>query len=261
VVRASCSTAFAPTGTSDAWRNRVAALLLEKGIAKRDGALRVMSLWRDPTAFDLIRGRLADPDATIVAAALASLAPFGDVPTVREVSAFTTDERLAVRLEAVAALEQLPKDEVRNLVYEALKDRDPAIRVEAASQLARYPADPESYIRLHALLRDENPGVRASAAIAVADLANKRSFGPVLARLGEEKDELVLANLIDALGLADGPAAVPYLIDRIAESRGKEKSRIGAQLERITGEEIVLKPEAWKAWFEAKQHEAKQKGL
>ncbi len=252
VVRASCSVAFAAIAKGEAWRNRVAELLLKDSADDREGALRVLSLWRDATAFDLIRGRLSDPNASVVAAALAAVAPFGDVATVREVERFVKDTRLSVRLEAVAALEQLPKDDVRPMMYEALKDREAVIRVEATSQLARYAEDPETLIRLHALLLDESIGVRDAAAIALQELADPRSFPPVLARLAEEPDELVRTDLVDALAKADKEKAVPHLIDRIDRATGRERTRIFVLLGELTGQELGIDQAKWRAWYAKK---------
>jgi len=250
VVRASCSAAFAGAAQADKWKEKVAKLLLSQSVASREGALRVLSQWRDETSFDLIRGRLSDAEPRVVAAALAAVAPFADSATVKEVQRFVKDERMSVRLEAVAALEQLPKDEVRNLVYESLKDREPTVRVEAASQLSRYPEDPETIIRLHALLRDENVGVRDAAALALLELGNPRSFQPVLDRLEDEADAMVLADLIDVLAKAAPKKAVPHLIDRLDKARGKEKARIAINLGKLTGQELPLESAKWREWYD-----------
>ena len=253
VVRAACAAVFAATAKPDAWREELAKLLLADEMAPKDGALRVLAEWKDETSFDLIRGRLADPDAAVVVSALAAVAPFGDTETVREVRGFVTDARVAVRIEAVAALEKLPADEVRQLVYEALKDREAAVRIEAASQLPRWNADPETFIRLHALLRDESAAVRDSAALALGELKDPRSFKPILDRLGIEKDSVVATDLVAALAACDAERALPHLIDRMDKAQGPERTKIIRHLRSTTGQDLPIDAKKWREWYAAEQ--------
>ena len=253
VVRAACSTTFAAAATAKDWQDRVAALLIDKAPASREGALRVLAIWQGPAAFDLVRGRLADEDGGVRASALAAIGHFGTPEAYREVVPHLKDDRLPVRLEAVGALAGLPVDQVKTSVYEALADREPMIRIEATRQLVRAPDDPETYIRLHALLRDEDAGVRAAAAFAVAQLADPRSFKAILDRLTIETDEAVQLELLDALVMGSPMDAIPHLIDMLDKAKGAMRSRVIIHLRTRTLQKLPAESKPWREWYAAKK--------
>lgn len=251
VIRAACGGTFAVSAAREDWRERVGAMLLDRRIHYRDAAIRVLAAWQDPTSFDLIRGRLADKEAQIVELALASLAGFGDVATLKEVEQFTSDKRLGVRLEAVSALAKLPADLVRGHVLTAVADTAAPVRLEAVSQLARYPHDVDTLLRAHSVLRDEDPGVRSSAAMAIGELKNPRSIAALGEQLVKEEEEVVRRDLVGALAEAGGKMAVPALIEELGRGKGLAQSEALYRLRRITGANVKNDPAAWKAWLAA----------
>ena len=251
VIRAACGGTFAVSAPRETWRERVGTMLQDRRIHYRDAAIRVLAGWQDPTSFDLIRGRLADKEAQIVELALASLAGFGDVATLKEVEQFTSDKRMGVRLEAVSALAKLPADLVRGHVLTAVADPAAPIRLEAVSQLARYPRDVDTLLRAHSVLRDDNAGVRSSAAMAIGELKNPRSIAALSEQLIKEEDEVVRRDLVGALAEAGGELAVPALIDELGRAKGLAQSEALHRLRQITGANVKNDPAAWKAWLAA----------
>lgn len=253
VVRVACSSAFASVASPEKWMDRVGRLLMTAKTLARLGALRVLGEWHTEAGFDLARGRLSDEDPIVRAEAIAAVAPYGSAAAYREVSTHLNDKVVTVRTEAVAALAQLPAELVRTDVYNALQDRDAGIRVEAASQLVRYSDDMETLIRLHALLRDELVTVREAAAHAIFKLKDRRSFKPVLERLGIEKDEAVRIELYAAMVAANPKKSIPHLIDFMAKAPNSEPGHIVEHLAEITGQKFPMKVEPWRQWYKTQQ--------
>ncbi|MBT9557618.1 MAG: HEAT repeat domain-containing protein [Myxococcales bacterium] len=260
VVRAACSDAFGRLGTATGHIEALAKMLESDRAHVREGATRALGDLRAPEGYELLRGRLSDPDPSVAATAAAAIGRFANADAVRDLEPILKDERRGVRVEAVAALMRPPAELVRNLVYEALKDRDATVRLEAAAVLVRFPDDPETTIRLHALLRDEEASVREITTITLGDLRNPRSFGPLLARLTEETEEQVRAAIVLALVAIDPSQAVPHLIDRLEGSKGAEQTQIIANLRRVTGESLPLDAAKWKAWYAAQPKPATDGG-
>ena len=248
VVRAACADTFARDSQSQVMRNDVGALLLGNSSAGCEGGLRVLASWGTSADFDLIRGRLADEREAIVVSALAAVSRFATVAAIRELERFIKDSRESVRIEAVAGLERQRADLVKNSVYQALADTASSVRIAAAAQLTRYPTDPETFIRLHALLRDESAGVRSSTAMALFELANARSFRPVAERLEREPSPEVRVDLWRTLAVADPSAAVPLLINALGNTEKEEKSAVLIALRQVTGQVLDTKPSTWRDW-------------
>jgi HEAT repeat protein len=261
VVRAACSDAFGRLGTAAGHIEALAKMLESDRAFIREGATRALGDLRAPEGYELLRGRLSDPDPSVAATAAAAIGRFANADAVRDLEPILKDERRGVRVEAVAALMRPPADLVRNLVYEALKDRDATVRLEAAAVLVRFPEDPETTIRLHALLRDEEASVREITTITLGDLRNPRSFGPLLTRLTEEPEEYVRAAIVQALVAIEPSRAVPHLIDRLEGSKGSEQTQIISNLRRITGESLPLDAAKWKAWYAAQPKPASDGGV
>ena len=220
----------------------VAKLLLNKKTAARLGALRTLSEWRTEAAFDLVRGRLSDDEVVVRAEAVACVGPFGTDAAYREVAPLLKDPSLAVRVEAIAVLSYMPLDLVRTNVYEALKDRDAGIRIEAASQLARFKNDPETRIRMHALLRDEIPAVREAAAFAMSQVGDPRSLKAAVEHLRTEENESVRRELYEAMVSVDPKGAIPHLID-LMNFGGHLLYTIKEDPEGPSGEDSLQSPE------------------
>lgn len=248
-VRAACAYAFSTLADRKVWQTRLSVTLDGGDLPAREGALRVLSYWTDEVSFDLIRGRLGDKSGSVVAAALASLASFGDLATLREVERFLKDERVAVRVEAVVALENLPLAKTRGHVFQALEDRVAIIRLEAASQLSRFKQDQDALIRLHALFRDEDVGVRDAAAIAAAELGDPSSFTSIREHLGTEKEDQVAASLVEALVASDPKRAIPHLIDQLADERPQVRTKVIIELRTRTGQDLPIDAAKWKEWY------------
>ena len=260
VVRTACAAAFAVMATPSEWLPKLATQLESPKAEGREGAVRALGELKLAEGFDFIRGRLADPDASVVATALAAIGRYADEPSVREVEPFLKDERRSVRIEAAAALARLPAASVKNLVYEVLKDRDAAVRIEAAAALGRFGDDPETFIRLHALLRDEEAAVRDITALVLEELlvAGNRpggtsptgSFSAISGRLADEPDDGVRARLVVALSAADAQRAVPVFIDRLAAAKGQEGTALLVALRTTTGQSLPMDAVQWRAWYD-----------
>ncbi len=232
------------------WQDRVGALLLETQSAKKLAALRILSAWRGPVAYDLIRGRLSDPDLEVKGAAIAALAPFGSLDVLREITPYLNDGDAGVRLEAVAALGSLPIADTRSAVLAAATDADPRIRAESATQLIRAPDEPETPLRLGAMLRDEDPQVRFAAAFSIARLARQDAFEMVRSRLAIETDEAVRLELLDALVACGYREALGPLVEVLETAQGPVRLRALIHLRTRTKEDAGSSPKLWREWLE-----------
>ena len=250
-VRAACAHAFAAAASPAAWREKVAALLLESSAAPKDGALRVLATWRGPAAFDLVRGRLSDPDPYVRQAAITSLRYFPTVAAFRELARFLDDKDVTLRSEAVFAIGYMPPELARAKVFDALRDPEPQVRMEAVSHLARFAEDPEVPLRLRAMLRDDDVGVREAAALGIQTAASPQDFGALLEALRKEKDEGAQVALVEAMILADPPQCVPHFIEQFATAPSSVRLRMLGFLRRQTGQTLPGDPTAWKKWYAA----------
>jgi HEAT repeat protein len=96
-------------------------------------------------------------------------------------------------------------------LIEALRDANPAVAVNAATQLGEL-RSPEAFAPLLALAQDTEQPVtlRGVAAAALGSLRDLRAL-PFLAGLSGETDPELLAGAIDGLADLRDPAGIPYL--------------------------------------------------
>ncbi|HVC79123.1 MAG TPA: HEAT repeat domain-containing protein [Chloroflexota bacterium] len=96
-------------------------------------------------------------------------------------------------------------------LVEALSDRQPAVAINAATQLGQL-RSPESFAPLLALAQDESQpsAVRGVAAASLGNLRDSRAL-PFLAGLVDTDDPELLAGAIDGLADLRDPAGIPYL--------------------------------------------------
>jgi HEAT repeat protein len=181
--------------------------------------------------------RLKDEDAGVRLAAVRAVERSGSADALAATLRLIDDPHPEIRAAAADALAGRPKDgiEVGDELRRLLHDRDPHVRLHAASALVRISNDPSALEALEAVagsssadlraaamialadggfrpdlvaggLRDEDPGVREAAARALPAFGSKEALEPLLATL-EEEDVRVRNAIADALVKVDGNVA------------------------------------------------------
>jgi HEAT repeat protein len=253
VTRAACSEAFAAVAPKAIWLKRIANLLLSTRSATRLGAIRVLGQWRDDSMFDLLLGRTRDSDARVRAVAVSAVAHYQRADVIRELRSHMDDEDADVRIEAVAGLAKHAKDGVQGALIQALYDEDAGVRAEAVGQLLRFASDPNVALKIIEFIGDKSPGVREAVALSLVRLADPRTLKAILARLPIEENESVRIGLVQAAASADPVAALPHLVKRLGQAKGRETGAVAGALAQITGQELGLKPAPWSQWLKSQR--------
>ncbi|MGB0582332.1 MAG: PVC-type heme-binding CxxCH protein, partial [Limisphaerales bacterium] len=148
----------------------------------RIGALPV----KDPRGFDLRIGNvsaavklLQDPRPVVRDRACDLLARSGG-RSVAALSGLRTESPVVeVRCSAVWILHQIGTRPALVAIQEALDDPHPEVRIAAAKSIG-LTGGTASFERLHAMLKDEDAGVRRQVAATLGQLGNVRSNGPLI---------------------------------------------------------------------------------
>lgn len=156
---------------------------------------------------------LQNPEETTRTGALASLRELGEEAVPVLVVALKNDDP-AVRMQAARVLEEIGADAVKAqpALVGALRDQNPAVRNRAAAALGMVLSmgegnHKEAVPALQESLKDPNDTVRATAAWALGHLgAEAQSAVPALTQALQDKNAKVSFNAFEALGHI-GPAA------------------------------------------------------
>lgn len=124
------------------------------------------------------------------------------------------DEWEQVRAAAVAGLPAAKDVRVQELLVEASKDKEAAVRIAAAGALTDSYANAELLDTFARLLKDEEEEVRRSAVSALGKIHEPRSVELLSAFVRDaERSYPVLEEVVDALGEIGDRRAVPVLLD------------------------------------------------
>lgn len=177
-------------------------------------------------AWTLVVGKIADPDAAVRVAALATAVPIGSAQAVAPLAARLGD-KAAPRPERVLAARALgeiaraapaggtPADGVIKALGAALADGDAQVRAAAAEAFSLAARggyrSRGAFYKLQPLLKDRDPAVRARAVTAAFAVEPKLAAAEVPPLAGKERDREVLAALAQVLGQIPGPDALRRL--------------------------------------------------
>jgi len=147
-------------------------LLLEDPAPEvREAVVRALMFTRDPRARAPLVTALEDPAPEVRRLAAHALSAFGEVEQVVQAAGLLDDENERVRESVERILSStLPhqKADVMGALLAALRDPRPQIRAKCALALGQFEQEKDSVEEpLRQLLRDEDPTVRASAAVSM----------------------------------------------------------------------------------------------
>lgn len=183
---------------------RSASALLDRLPDDPDGAAAVgLELLPRQVRADSLLSRLDTPRTEEVPTLLALLPPLGTREAVERVAEFLADERPEVHAAAAEALSRSDVEMVMAVLDELRGD--PRARLGVALAYGRLGSD--RCTPLLAMLRDEDPRVRAAAAQGVAR-CGVATTGELSAALQRETDPTVERALVRALGNEGGDEAV-----------------------------------------------------
>lgn len=150
------------------------------------------------------------------------------LPEASRVAARTlTDGSAKVRAVAAKAVVYLPPGESVPLLLPLLQDRDEFVRREAVYALGLTHSRTATAAVVDRLLNDKEDGVRAAAAVALADIADETSVvtlstvltGQAKRKGKPERNDFVLRAAATALGHIRSPAGVPALVTTLRNEK------------------------------------------
>ncbi|MGZ4114894.1 MAG: HEAT repeat domain-containing protein [Actinomycetota bacterium] len=159
-------------GTEECFRNLLAALDDEDAKVRRL-AVCGLAACGDARAIDSLVERLHDPDEDIRTRVAVALGKIGDRRAAPALVHAASGDDLPLRRVAIMALGEL--DAGLDVLSDALRDPDPAVRVRAAIAFGET-HDVVAVEPLTRALDDENPGVRHHARDALEKIRESRVF-------------------------------------------------------------------------------------
>ncbi len=118
------------------------------------------------------------------------------------------------------ALAHMPDADVVQALIQALRNRDPDVRINAAQALAES-REPSAVTPLLSLLKDLHEEVRREAAVVVATLPGDEILEPLLRLLGDKKRS-VQHQAVQVLGERREAKATTALLNLLASNQGDE---------------------------------------
>jgi hypothetical protein len=165
----------------------------------------------------------------------------------------------SVRGNAIAALGQLgfpdaPLEPFRKL----MKDPLPEIRQAALFGLS-WMVDPKNDLGMlgdvHACLNDPDVHVRAEALIVLRKTRRKESVTPILAGPVKDTEPMVRASAAIALGAMgrDAQEATPFLVEMLKDEHHRVVEGAWAALNKIHDKDLDRSYSTWRDWYEDEQ--------
>jgi putative heme-binding domain-containing protein len=202
-------------------RTALLAALGDKDDAVRSAAVSGILKLNDPTNFEPLRQQFAKETATL--ARVDIVRAVGGLKTSDALDflgnlALHADQPDAVRLEAIAGLEQLRNPLALDRLASVVKEsQSTALTARAVEALGSFKASKQAVAICETALQNKMAQVRKSALIALAKIGDIAAAKALLPRL-EDEDATVRLAAVLALGELKAVAAVPALVKASANS-------------------------------------------
>jgi HEAT repeat protein len=184
---------------------------------------------KDVQAVNPLVALLSDNDERVRIAAVRSLGEIGNFTAVEPLLPLLREENPPVRVAVILALAQMPDSRAFASIVVALFDVDDEVRRNAAAAISQL-GDPRALQPLIECLNDPYYWVRANAAWSLGKLGFVDAVQPLIELLAAEKDEVVRANALTALGALDTSGSLARVLAALADETEAEKARIAAML-------------------------------
>jgi HEAT repeat protein len=183
----------------------------------RLGLCEILAASRHPLANPTLLQKLSDPDPAVQGAAAEALGHRSASALVDPLlETLRRDGDWPIRAYGLEAIGRLDAGRLKEVLQEASRDRHHQVRMVAAEFA---PRSGEALDILPRLIQDRDWRVRASAIHACLDLRERPCVG--------------------------------WLVDRLAQEKGRLRADAFAALQDLTGKDLALEPAHWKAWWEA----------
>ncbi len=216
---------------------------------------------RDPSTAATVEAATRDSSPIVRAAALNTFRAVADLKSIeRLLEALRADPNREVRWQAAAELEALEDARAVPALIQALKDRDPLVRVGAAEALKGIP-DAAALRPLIRALKDPDPGVRRAATEALGEIGD-RAAEPALIRVLFHHDVRTRENAVDALALLKDPASGPALVKTFNDYDPYVRGKATEALIRFGDQRVmpmlIRRLHSWRPWV--REHAARTLG-
>ena len=191
-------------------------LLLHDQPAVRRSAVTLLGQLGHPRAIEPLIGALDDVDDTVVAAAAASAATFGDAAALEPLFALLSHPGATVRHAAIAAINGLGAGGTSSQLAVALKNPRASVR-EAAIRIAGYFGFPEHAVAIRDALHDPIEEVRRAAIEQLPVLDDGTAVTRLIDAL-ETETPRNRAAAAHALRLVDDPRVTAPLMKALADA-------------------------------------------
>jgi len=153
-----------------------------------------------------------------------------------------------VRMQAaliLGILKDSSKETYTAITDAVLLDPDPDVRALAAKCFISIHSPEAAQTLILSLKQDPYEAARANAAWALGDVGNMIAVGPLREAL-KDNDTFVRLRAVSALKKLKAKAAVPDLIDRLADTSPMVRERARDTLKDITGRDMGDDPAKWR---------------
>lgn len=196
-----------------------------------------------------------DKESSVRISAVTALSAFDDEVIWDPMTSFILDPERDVRSRALATLARLAgvlqaKERWVAALVEALEKVGKEGRADVLGALGRT-KDAESALKAAPHLKDEDPEVRAAAAIALGELNNPETADELAARMADEDSPRAREAEARAAGTLKAKGAVETLVEWLGDENERVRQEAEKALTLITRQELGKDREKWRAWLEA----------
>jgi HEAT repeat protein len=251
------------------WKASLLLVLLQADPDPRLQAIQSLRPPDEPRKVQALLPYLVDPHPRVRSRARAALRHTGEGALETLIRLGLRHPLPPVRQAACEALGELKASSALPALLDRLADPDPSVRGEAARALGRL-GDPAAADRLvQAWRRDSDWPLRAFALESLARLGRAQELLEEAARdphyqvrlvaaeirpaqpLVADRDWRVRAAAIEACSRLRDPASVGWLLDQLGREPGRLRWDVVSVLHDLTGNDLGLEADPWKAWWEA----------
>jgi HEAT repeat protein len=198
----------------------------------RKAAVDALGMIGDSRALSPLLRRMEDGDARVREAAIGALACLG--PAVIDLLTFAYETALN-REPLVKALGAIADPRAADVLLEALADRNPAVRREAAwalGEVGAAKAADDLYLRA---VVDSERDVRRAATFALAKLGDSRAVAPLVPVIdeGSFEERIQAITTLGELGSSDATTALIYVLEDVSISNLPGREAAAAALGKI----------------------------
>jgi|GEM_PF-5131649 len=226
---------------------RLTEIMLDAGHSYEARKMAIVSLSRvgDEKQIPDITKVFEDEDPTLRTVAIEAMDRIGkekSVPYVIDLYRKEKDQN--VKVSCLYTLINFPTEAAVDLILQALKDKDPKVRENAATVLLRVKDNPEVTAAVNDALLDKSKEVRVAAARTLFEIGDRTSIPNMAKAMREAPDDYKGVDnlkeiIVELFGHLKAPEGIPYLAEAMMDS---QNSIVSAQAAFSLG--LIKDPQA-----------------